>query len=383
MNTLFNTENTDDIVKKMFDNIKEITENILQPNIIVCGKTGVGKSTLINSIFREDLAQTGIGSPVTQHLQKIKDDEVPVTLYDTKGLELSEKVQKEIREEIIEVVNESRMSGEETEYIHTIWYCISALSNRLEPLEEELIRELASSVEVPVILVLTQSMQNDMTKNFEKSIINMNLPVSNVISVMAQDYKVIEGCPPIPVHGLDKLVEVTYKVLPEAVQKGFINAQKVNIAAKERTARKYANAYIASTFVAGFSPIPCSDAPILVSMQTVMLANITAIFGLPLDKGFITTVVSTIVGSGSATLAGKFIVSNLLKHIPGVGTLVGGAISGVTATLLTASMARAYIAFMKMVMEANNRDEIIEKEEMFNQLNKMFAKELEKGTAAV
>ncbi|NLH69727.1 MAG: hypothetical protein GX454_06060, partial [Brooklawnia sp.] len=36
-------------------------------NLAVLGATGVGKSTLINAVFGEDLARTGIGAPVTQH----------------------------------------------------------------------------------------------------------------------------------------------------------------------------------------------------------------------------------------------------------------------------------------------------------------------------
>ena len=34
-------------------------------NIMLSGITGVGKSTLINAIFGEDLAETGVGAPLT------------------------------------------------------------------------------------------------------------------------------------------------------------------------------------------------------------------------------------------------------------------------------------------------------------------------------
>ena len=68
--------------------ISEKVRNLKNLNIIVAGKTGVGKSTLINSMFRENLAETGIGKPVTQHMRKISKKGVPLNIYDTKGFEL-------------------------------------------------------------------------------------------------------------------------------------------------------------------------------------------------------------------------------------------------------------------------------------------------------
>ena len=61
-----------------------------------------------------------------------------------------------------------------------------------------------------------------------------------------------------------------------------------------------------------------------------MLAHITAIFGVSLDKALLTSIVGSIGGSGGAAFLGRYIVSNLLKLIPGVGTVVGGLISGST-----------------------------------------------------
>lgn len=72
---------------------KEI-KNMPQVNVLIVGKSGVGKSTLINSVFRENLADTGIGKPVTKHLRKITKEGIPIALYDTQGLELEESVQE-------------------------------------------------------------------------------------------------------------------------------------------------------------------------------------------------------------------------------------------------------------------------------------------------
>ena len=90
-------------VFEFFNNTKKELENMEKANILIVGKTGVGKSTLINSIFREELAETGVGRPITQHLKKLSKEGLPITLYDTKGLELDEKVQEEIKKEILNI----------------------------------------------------------------------------------------------------------------------------------------------------------------------------------------------------------------------------------------------------------------------------------------
>ena len=57
----------DDIMNKTEKEIKKVKPI----SILLVGKTGVGKSTLINNVFREKLAETGIGRPITKHLRRI------------------------------------------------------------------------------------------------------------------------------------------------------------------------------------------------------------------------------------------------------------------------------------------------------------------------
>ncbi|NEQ12062.1 MAG: DUF697 domain-containing protein, partial [Moorea sp. SIO4E2] len=102
----------------------------------------------------------------------------------------------------------------------------------------------------------------------------------------------------------------------------------------------------------GASPIPFSDAPILVTMQTVMIANITSIFGLTVERAFLGMVISALGGTGGVTAVGKVIVANLLKMIPGAGTVLGGAISGSTAAALTLALGLSYIEALKIYVKA-------------------------------
>ena len=62
-----------------------------------------------------------------------------------------------------------------------------------------------------------------------------------------------------------------------------------------------------------------------------------------LNKSIITALLSSTIGAGGATLLGKTVVTNLLKFIPGAGTIAGGAISAGTAGVITAALGEAYI----------------------------------------
>ena len=56
-------------------------------NLLVVGKTGVGKSTLVNAMFGSDVAQTGIGEPVTRGLTHYALPDSVLGLYDAEGFE--------------------------------------------------------------------------------------------------------------------------------------------------------------------------------------------------------------------------------------------------------------------------------------------------------
>ena len=343
-----------DLAKDMFEKTKENINNMEPFNIIVAGKTGVGKSTLINSIFREKLAQTGIGKPITKHLRKISKEGIPINIYDTKGLELEREVQKDVEEQIIREI-EKCSKKEKGEHIHIMWYCINANSNRIEDVEIKMINEFAKYI--PVILVLTQSM-GDQALEFKSYIDNMNLDIVGIQNILAEKL-VINKDIQIEANGLKELVTKTYDAIPEDIKHAFINAQQVDIERKAKAARKWGLGYITTSFGVGFTPIPFSDAALLVPNQIAMLAHITAIFGISVDKAMISSIVASIGGTGGATFLGRYIVSNVLKFIPAVGTAVGGLISGSTASILTTALAMAYIEVLVIISKSELEGEKI------------------------
>ena len=64
-------------------------------NLAIFGKTGVGKSTLINAIFGEEVARTGIGEPVTKGSHLYVDKIGHLGIVDTQGLEVGRGQQRD------------------------------------------------------------------------------------------------------------------------------------------------------------------------------------------------------------------------------------------------------------------------------------------------
>ena len=189
-------------------------------NIMIVGKTGVGKSTLLNSLFGENLALTGSGEPITEKIHKFETEGFPISIYDTPGMELDGKHSAEnLLNDITGQIQKMMQCNDTEQAIHCVLYCINAASSRIEKAEMDFLQKLTESTSqcnTPVILVLTQAFSEKKTGEMTAMLRNIRLPIRGIIPVLAQDYEIGGGFPTIKAYGLDKLVDVMSDVLPEA-----------------------------------------------------------------------------------------------------------------------------------------------------------------------
>ena len=126
-------------------------------NILVLGKTGVGKTSLLNYLYGFDLP-VGAGLPKTGkgiHENLITRNGTAYHVFDTWGVEADSL--PEWRKEVLALVRKRNTSPHINDWFHAVYYCFSASTARIEDAEiDEIIVPLLQSG-CKMIVVLTNS----------------------------------------------------------------------------------------------------------------------------------------------------------------------------------------------------------------------------------
>lgn len=282
-------------IQDKLDNLSTDYAEIKHVNIIIAGKSGIGKSTLINAAFKDELANTGTGKSVTDDIKLIQKSGVPIRIFDTVGLELGGKQQKDAIKAIKKLSDSKQKTVDVDDDIHCMWYCVSAASDRIDDKEIEFIQKI-SAMNIPVILVLTKVYSKTEADKFDQRLKSINMAIRQIVQVLAVDTDDNES------FGIDKLMEETSELIPETVKIAFDNAKKATMIDRKKKAHAIVTASVVANFKGNDESI--SDNKV-VDIQKQMMNSITSVYELPQNES-IEVIISKMTNAASNGIISKF-----------------------------------------------------------------------------
>ena len=327
--------------------IEKIKRDVRKPNILICGATGVGKSSFVNDVFGKKVALVGEGIPITKGIQRYERKDLSVVLYDSEGYEVGEEKQSYFKEEIIGVIDKYRNENSNDLYnqIHEVWYFISAANKRVTETDIEVVN-LIKSKNVPVAIVITQidNVDEDELNEIIRVIQNDFLNIKYFTTCVTDDEEIAKAVEPY--NQKDELLDWALDNLDKSLKDGFVISIKNNLIIKKKHIEKNViPIYVTSAGAATLIPIPMADSAALVPIQMAMTAHIMKSYGIDEYMGAAGSIVSSTIISTIGKSIAKTLAGNILKFIPFVGQVVGATVNAAVAGSVTLSIGYA-ISFL-------------------------------------
>lgn len=219
----------------------------LTTNVLIIGRSGVGKSSLLNYLFGQEVEAVGAGAPVTKkginaHNCNLSED-FSVCVYDTWGLEPG---RNDAWYELISGEIAKHDAASLQDWFHTIIYCVNAGLNRIEDFELDLMKGLIDDGNHLVVAFTHADIAgaDQVIEAYRNRLGDADLSMVDIVPVCSVEKKLIGGGGS-KAYGREELLQFVRKGLWEkivaripsdAIKKA---EKKINFA--EKTCKDYIN----------------------------------------------------------------------------------------------------------------------------------------------
>jgi hypothetical protein len=210
-------------------------------NILVLGKTGTGKTSLLNYLYGLDLP-VGAGLPQTGkgiHESTFVREGTAYHIFDSWGLEADSL--PEWRKEVLSLVGKRNTSPRMDEWFHAVYYCFSANTARIEDVEVDEIIVPLLRMGSKVLVILTnaepgfrkeekiQGMTTYLRERLEQVLPGAgDIPILPVVSVAGETV----GGDPVTRSGRSEILAAAEYSLAEDIRRRLPAIYKANVRRK-------------------------------------------------------------------------------------------------------------------------------------------------------
>ena len=344
------------------DELREIVVNARPPRLYLMGRSGHGKSKLINALANKDVAAVGDVKPTTTHseIHRIEFPEVHAAweVIDSRGIFEATRPDGAPGRSAVEQVQDDMLKHKPDVILHAVAARETrSMSEDIRVGREirELIKRKLGAVP-PTVVVLTQTDLLNPAREWppqsggaKLSVLKRTLDyvVQDILGVMkfepfepaepALGYKITEesfvsGVIPVaappdePFWNVEVLSACIGHLIPKEAQLDFFQAQQRKMLLKN-VSLDLVNRFSAIAAAVGASPIPVADMLLLTPLQILMVA---AIGGLSCRSMSVETAGEFVAASGATTAAGfalRELARQTVKFVPFLGSVVSSGVA--------------------------------------------------------